>query len=85
MSMIPKEVIHELIDVVVLCYVLQVWRDTAEKIAFIHDTNIETRKAELFAKVRKGQVRILLGSTSKIGAGTNMQDRLAVIHHLDCP
>ncbi|MFT8890067.1 MAG: helicase-related protein, partial [Ethanoligenens sp.] len=57
----------------------------AEEIAFIHDANSETQKAELFAKVRKGQVRILLGSTSKMGAGTNVQDRLAAIHHLDCP
>ncbi|MFT8889671.1 MAG: helicase-related protein, partial [Ethanoligenens sp.] len=57
----------------------------AEEIAFIHDANSETQKAELFAKVRKGQVRILLGSTSKMGAGTNAQDRLAAIHHLDCP
>ena len=57
----------------------------AEEIAFIHDANTEARKAELFAKVRKGQVRVLLGSTSKMGAGTNVQDRLAAIHHLDCP
>ena len=57
----------------------------AEEIAFIHDANTETQKAELFAKVRKGQVRVLLGSTSKMGAGTNVQDRLAAIHHLDCP
>ena len=45
----------------------------------------ETKKAELFAKVRSGQVRILLGSTPKLGAGTNIQDRLIALHHLDCP
>ena len=56
-----------------------------EEIAFIHETNTETKKAELFAKVRSGQVRILLGSTPKLGAGTNIQDRLIALHHLDCP
>ena len=56
-----------------------------EEIAFIHEANTETKKAELFAKVRSGQVRILLGSTPKLGAGTNIQDRLIVLHHLDCP
>lgn len=56
-----------------------------EEIAFIHEANTETRKAELFAKVRAGQVRILLGSTPKLGAGTNIQDRLIALHHLDCP
>ena len=56
-----------------------------EEIAFIHDANTETRKAELFAKVRSGQVRFLLGSTAKMGAGTNVQDRLIALHHLDCP
>ena len=56
-----------------------------EEIAFIHDANTETRKAELFAKVRSGQVRFLLGSTQKMGAGTNVQDRLIALHHLDCP
>ena len=56
-----------------------------EQIAFIHDAKTETQKAELFSKVRKGQVRILLGSTSKMGAGTNVQKRLAALHHLDCP
>ncbi len=57
----------------------------AEEIAYIHDAKTETQKAELFAKVRKGQVRVLLGSTSKMGAGTNVQDRLVALHHLDCP
>ncbi len=57
----------------------------ADEIAFIHDANTETRKKELFAKVRKGQVRILLGSTFKMGAGTNVQDRLIALHDLDCP
>ena len=55
------------------------------EIAFIHEANTETKKAELFAKVRSGQVRILLGSTPKLGAGTNIQDRLIALHHLDCP
>ena len=55
------------------------------EIAFIHEANTEIRKAELFAKVRSGQVRFLLGSTSKMGAGTNVQDRLIALHHLDVP
>lgn len=56
-----------------------------EEIAFIHDAKTEAQKAELFARVRKGQVRVLLGSTAKMGAGTNVQTRLAALHHLDCP
>ncbi|WP_368294549.1 DEAD/DEAH box helicase family protein [Dehalobacter sp. TBBPA1] len=56
-----------------------------EDVAFIHDANTETKKKELFAKVRKGQVRILLGSTFKMGAGTNVQDKLIALHDLDCP
>ena len=56
-----------------------------EEIAFIHDANTETRKAELFANVRSGKVRILLGSTAKMGAGTNVQKRLIAEHHLDIP
>ena len=56
-----------------------------EEIAFIHDANTELRKAELFAKVRSGQVRFLLGSTAKMGAGTNVQDKLIALHHLDVP
>ena len=56
-----------------------------EEIAFIHDAKTEVQKAELFSKVRKGQVRVLLGSTAKMGAGTNVQTRLAALHHLDCP
>lgn len=56
-----------------------------EEIAFIHEYNTEAKKAELFAKVRAGQVRILIGSTPKLGAGTNVQDRLIALHHLDCP
>ena len=56
-----------------------------EEIAFIHDAKTENQKAELFAKVRKGQVRVLLGSTAKMGAGTNVQTRLAALHHIDCP
>ncbi len=57
----------------------------AEQIAFIHEANTEFRKKELFAKVRTGQIRVLLGSTFKMGAGTNVQDRLVAIHDLDCP
>lgn len=56
-----------------------------EEIAFIHEANTETRKAELFGKVRSGRVRFLLGSTQKMGAGTNVQDRLIALHHLDVP
>ena len=56
----------------------------AEEIAFIHDANTEARKKELFGKVRSGQVRVLIGSTQKMGAGTNCQDRLIALHDLDC-
>ena len=56
-----------------------------EEIAFIHDANTDIRKQELFNKVRKGQVRVLMGSTQKMGAGTNCQDRLIALHDLDCP
>ena len=55
----------------------------AEQIAFIHDADTEAKKKELFAKVRSGQVRVLLGSTAKMGAGTNVQDKLVAVHHLD--
>ena len=55
------------------------------EIAFIHDANTEAQKDALFAKVRKGAVRILIGSTAKMGAGTNVQTRLKALHHLDCP
>jgi hypothetical protein len=54
-----------------------------EEIAFIHDADTETKKKELFAKVRAGEVRVLLGSTQKMGSGTNVQDRLVAVHHLD--
>lgn len=57
----------------------------ADEIAFIHDANTIARKNKLFAKVRKGTVRFLLGSTAKMGAGTNVQDRLIALHHLDVP
>ena len=57
----------------------------ADQIEFIHEANTEVRKKELFAKVRTGQVRVLLGSTAKMGAGTNVQDRLVALHDLDCP
>ena len=56
-----------------------------EQIAFIHEANTEARKKELFAKVRAGQVRVLMGSTFKMGAGMNVQDRLVALHDLDCP
>ncbi|MBQ4289769.1 MAG: DEAD/DEAH box helicase family protein, partial [Clostridia bacterium] len=57
----------------------------AEEIAFIHEADTEVKKKELFAKVRNGTVRVLIGSTSKMGAGTNCQDRLIALHDLDCP
>ena len=57
----------------------------AQEIAYIHDANTETQKKELFAKVRSGQVRVLVGSTAKMGAGTNVQERLIAQHDLDCP
>jgi len=56
-----------------------------EQIAFIHEANTEVRKKDLFAKVRSGQVRVLMGSTFKMGAGMNVQDRLVALHDLDCP
>ena len=55
----------------------------AEEVAFIHDADTEAKKKDLFAKVRTGQVRVLLGSTQKMGAGTNVQDKLVAVHHLD--
>ena len=55
----------------------------AEQVAFIHDADTEAKKKELFAKVRSGQVRVLMGSTQKMGAGTNVQDKLVAVHHLD--
>ncbi len=57
----------------------------SEEIAFIHDANTEAKKKDLFAKVRSGQVRVLMGSTQKMGAGTNCQDRLIALHDLDAP
>lgn len=57
----------------------------ASDVAFIHEANTDTRKKELFAKVRNGDVRVLLGSTAKCGAGMNVQDRLVALHDLDCP
>ena len=56
-----------------------------EQIAFIHDADTEVKKRELFARVRSGQVRVLIGSTQKMGAGTNVQDRLIALHDLDAP
>lgn len=56
-----------------------------EEIAYIHDYNTDVKKQTLFAKVRKGDVRVLLGSTAKCGAGTNVQNKLIALHHLDCP
>lgn len=55
------------------------------EVCFIHDANTEAKKQELFAKVRKGNVRVLMGSTQKMGAGTNVQDKLVALHDLDCP
>lgn len=57
----------------------------AEQIAFIHQANTDIQKKELFAKVRSGQVRVLIGSTQKMGTGTNVQERLIALHDLDCP
>ena len=57
----------------------------AEEIAFIHGANTEVKKKELFGKVRSGQIRVLIGSTQKMGAGTNVQQKLIALHHLDCP
>ena len=57
----------------------------AEEIAYIHSANTEVQKKELFGKVRSGQIRVLIGSTQKMGAGTNVQKRLIALHHLDCP
>ena len=56
-----------------------------EEIAFIHEANSDKQKDELFAKVRKGEVRILMGSTQKMGAGTNVQNKLIALHDLDVP
>lgn len=56
-----------------------------EQVAFIHNAKTDIQKKELFAKVRSGQVRVLIGSTQKMGAGTNVQDRLIALHDLDCP
>lgn len=57
----------------------------AEQVRFIHEATTDAQKKELFARVRSGEVRILFGSTPKMGAGTNVQDRLIDIHNLDCP
>ena len=57
----------------------------AEQVRFIHEASSDAQKKELFAKVRSGEVRVLFGSTQKMGAGTNVQDRLIAIHNLDCP
>ncbi len=56
-----------------------------DKIAFIHDAKTETQRDVMFEKMRKGEIRILLGSTSKLGTGTNVQDKIIALHHLDCP
>ena len=55
------------------------------EIAYIHTANTEAAKKELFGKVRNGQIRVLIGSTQKMGAGTNVQKLLVALHHLDCP
>ena len=56
-----------------------------EEIKFIHEADTEVKKKELFNKVRNGEIRVLIGSTAKMGAGTNVQDKLIALHHLDCP
>ena len=56
-----------------------------DEIAFIHDANNEVKKQELFSKVRTGTIRVLMGSTAKMGAGTNCQNKIIALHHLDCP
>lgn len=56
-----------------------------DEIAFIHDANNEVKKQELFSKVRTGRIRVLMGSTAKMGAGTNCQNKIIALHHLDCP
>ncbi len=56
-----------------------------EEIAYVHSANTEAKKKELFSKVRSGQIRVLIGSTQKMGAGTNVQHKLIALHHLDCP
>jgi hypothetical protein len=56
-----------------------------EEISYIHDANTDAQKEDMFAKVRSGQIRVILGSTQKMGAGTNAQKRLIALHHLDCP
>ena len=61
------------------------WGVPESEIAFIHDANTDTKKIQLFDKVNRGEVRILLGSTEKLGAGTNVQKRLIAIHNIDCP
>lgn len=58
---------------------------SADEIAFIHDAKTDLQKTDLFAKVRSGPVRVLFGSTAKMGAGMNVQDRLVALHHLDAP
>jgi len=55
------------------------------EITFIHDANNDTQKQELFSKVRAGNIRVLMGSTAKMGAGTNCQNKIIALHHLDCP
>lgn len=66
-------------------YVEAVREIPKEEVQFIHDADTEAKKAELFGKVRSGAVRVLMGSTQKMGAGTNVQTRLCALHHLDCP
>ena len=82
----PKEPEYVFTDVYhELFYKLKNMGIPEQEIAFIHDANTETKKNELFAKVRRGDVRVLIGSTFKMGAGTNVQSRLAALHHLDVP
>ncbi|HEM1200742.1 TPA: hypothetical protein U0W09_003034, partial [Listeria monocytogenes] len=57
----------------------------ADQVAFIHDCNNDQQRETLFEKVRRGEVRVLLGSTGKLGTGTNVQNKLIAGHHIDCP
>jgi len=75
-----------LISISCLTFWVQIKKGIPEnEIAFIHDANSDAQKAALFSQVRAGQVRVLLGSTAKMGAGTNVQKLLIGEHHLDCP
>ena len=67
-----------------ICAKLLAMGTPEHEIAFIHNAKSEAQKKDLFAKVRSGQVRVLLGSTARMGAGTNCQQKLVALHHVDC-